>query len=303
MPVALLFAQLTGIAQQPDFIVAIILNASISPILIYLNEVFAPILVQYRRHISVRHSIEVSLGVLALSCWVIYRLDIDEWSIFLALIFSQGNVWFSYFGAKRLLEYQATSVIGGRYSYLIGAIVPITFLLLVLCYWVLTKFSIYLQNYFYLLLILPNLFQYLYTRYGWMNNKYQHRHKERALTVSTKLSESRVLRYFVVAISMALISQHWKIELATAAVGFAAISIFLITPFSSIWLIVAKSRFVTAQSNNKENRWMFMAPFFTGLTLLFCCGEVWMVLFLAILTQVLTFKFITDIRAKVSLNF
>jgi hypothetical protein len=300
MPVALFLAQLTGIAQRPDFIAAIILNASISPILIYLNEVFAPIMVQHRRHISVRHVIEVAIGVLFLSCWAIYRLDLDGWGIFLALTFAQGNIWFSYFGAKRLLEYQATSVIGGRYSYLIGAIVPTTFLLLVLCYWALTKLSIVVEDYFYVLLILPNLLQYLYTRYGWMENKYKHRHKERAIATSTKLDETRVLKYFIVAISMALISQHWKIELAAAAVGFAAISIYCITPFSSIWLIVAKSRFVTAQSSNKENRWMFLAPLVTALTLLFCCGEFWTVLLLAILTQVLAFKFITDIRDKLS---
>lgn len=48
-----------------------------------------------------------------------------------AIFAAQCNVWFSYLAARRLLGYQATSVIGGRYSFVIGAVVPSTFFTLV----------------------------------------------------------------------------------------------------------------------------------------------------------------------------
>lgn len=298
MPIALLFAQATGMAQVPDFIGAIVLITSISPILIYVNEVFAPIAVRYRRHMSFGHVLEVVAGILILSGWVSYRLGTSSWNAVLAILFAQCNVWFSYLAARRLLEYQATSVIGGRYSYIIGAIVPLTFFAILSLCWVLTQFGVVIEGYFYLLVGLPNGVQYLYTRLGWMEKKYRVRHVERASMPSTEIEQKGMLKYFLITMLMAVIAQHWKIELVSVATGFAAIAVYLISPFSSMWLIFSKSNHLAGNVKNSSAVWMFTALLMSILSLAVTSTKVYVVLALAIVIQVITFKFVTDVRAK-----
>lgn len=299
MPIALLFAQLTDMSQALDFVGAVVLVTSISPILIYVNEIFAPIAVRHRRHIALGHILEVAVGIAILSGWVSYRLGASSWKTVFAILFAQCNVWFSYLAARRVLEYQATSVIGGRYSYIIGAIVPTMFLIVLIFYWVLTKAGFVFEGYFYLLVGLPNTVQYFYTRAGWMAKKYNLRHSERASLLSTELEQKGMLKYFAVAMLMAFVAQHWKIELVSVAYGFAAIAVYLISPFSSMWLIFSKSNHLTRNVKTSNPFWMYTALSISILSLAVTSVNIYVILSLAIATQVLTFKFVTDVRAKV----
>jgi hypothetical protein len=299
MPIALFFAQATGISQMPDFIRAIVLVTSISPVLVYLNEVFAPIAVRHQRHMALWHVFEVVIGVLVLSGWVCYRLDIGSWDTIFAILFAQCNVWFSYLAARRVLEYQATSVIGGRYSFIIGAIVPVTFFIVLLACWGLTQWDFVFDGYFYLLVVLPNAAQYFYTRLGWMAKKYSIRHFDRSSLPSIELDQKGMLKYFAIAMLMAIIAQHWKIEVVAVASGFAAITVYLISPFSSFWLIISKANHLTKNVKTSSMFLMFITLLFSILSLFIASTNLYMVVVLAIVTQVLTVKFITDVRAKV----
>ena len=296
MPVVLLIAQALGVAQSPEFVAAILVTASLAPIQVYINEVFAPAAVRYNQHIGIRHATEISLAVLGLTCWLVYRLEMAVFAALLVVVFAQGYVWFAYKSSRRVLEYQADSIIGGRYSYIIGSIVPLTFLLVVVAYWMLSQLGWESGYFLYLLIVLPNAVQYLYTLFGWMA-------KERVL--SSKVDKTgRVLDghiqlgLFMASMLMAAIAQHWKIELAETAVGFAALSIYMISPFSSIWLIFSRSNYMTKDRSPPSFIHFWISMLLAGLTLpLEVDGFGWVFL-LALLTQVLTFKFITDIRLK-----
>ncbi len=299
MPITLLFAQATGISQMPDFVRVIVLITSISPVLLYVNEVFAPIAVRHRRHIALWNVFEIVVGVLILSGWVCYRLDIGGWDAVFSILFAQCNVWFSYLAAKRILEYQAVSVIGGRYSFIIGAIVPVTFFVVLLTFWGLTQWDSDFEGYFYLLVALPNAAQYFYTRLGWMAKKYSIRHFDRSSLPSIELDQKGMLKYFAIAMLMAIIAQHWKIEVVDVASGFAAITVYLISPFSSIWLIISKSNHLTENVKTSSMFLMFITLLFSIFSLFIVSTNIYVVVALAIVTQVLTVKFITDVRAKV----
>lgn len=127
MPLALALAQVSGIAQVPEFITAILVTTSIAPIQIYMNEVFAPAAVKYGQSVDVQHGLEVTLAILVLTGWLAHRIDADILSSVVIMLYAQAYVWFSYKASRCVLEYQASSIIGGRYSYIIGSIIPLTF--------------------------------------------------------------------------------------------------------------------------------------------------------------------------------
>lgn len=299
MPLALLLAQISGIAQIPEFVTAILVTTSLAPVQIYMNEVFAPTAVRYNQSVGLRHGFEIALAIFALSGWLAYRIEVGALSGLLIMLCAQGYVWFSYRASRRVLEYQASSIIGGRYSYIIGSIIPLTFLLVVLVYWLLSQVDLHGASFLYLLILLPNAAQYLYTRFGWMA-------KERPAQVANKSRQNGAPRMglvlFLVAMLMAVGAQHWKIELAGAAVGFAALSIYLISPFSSMWLIHSKSKYMTKDGGAPSDIGFWLAPCLVILTLPLNTESIWWTFLLALVTQVLTFKFITDIRLKTSMR-
>lgn len=298
MPLALLLAQFTGIAQSSEFVASILVIASIAPIQIYMNEVFAPNAVRYNQRLDIRHSLEIAVAILALTGWLAYRIEADLLVVFLIVAFAQGYVWFSYLASRRVLEYQAGSIIGGRYSYVIGSIIPLVFLLVVLAYWLALQLGVHDPGFLYLLILLPNTAQYIYTRFGWMAKQKTPTYTARNIKQTN--NQYKGLLLFLVAMLMAIVAQHWKIELSEVAVGFAALSIYLISPFSSMWLIHAKSKFMTRDRTALSITLFWGAPCVTMSTLLLSSNSVGFIFFLALVTQVLTFKFITDIRLKSS---
>lgn len=300
MPFALLLAQLTGVAQQPEFITSVLMIASIVPIQIYLNEVFVPRAVRYRCGIGFAHAVEVFLGTLLLSCWLAWRLELSFGPFLLAVGFAQGYVWFSFFASRRILEYQADAVIGGRYSYVIGAIIPLTFLILVIVDWLVNVLGLDAGGLMYLLILLPNMFQYLFVRLCWGTGR------DLANDIISSVEGSPKQRvwigFFVLGMFMAMVAQYWKVALASSTADFAALSVYLIVPFSSAWLILSKSRYLTRGHSATITLLFWGAPFLVGLTLLLDPRQFVWIFLLALVTQVLTFKFITDTRARVSVT-
>lgn len=298
MPFALLLAQLTGTAQQNEFITSILVITSIVPVQIYLNEVFVPRAIRYKCGIGLAHSLEVTLGTLLLSVWLAWRLDLALPPFLFAVAFSQGYVWFSYFASRRILECQAYAVIGGRDSYVIGAIIPLTFLFLVIVYWLLGKLGFDTGSLMYLLILLPNMLQYVFVRLGWGASRGL---SNDAVQRVEATPEQRVwIVFFVLAMLMAMVTQYWKVALASSAAGYAALSVYLIVPFSSAWLILSKSRYLTLGQSASTPLLFWGAPVLVGLTLLLDSHQFVWIFLLALITQVLTFKFITDTRARVS---
>lgn len=296
MPVVLLIAQALGVAQAPEFVAAILVTASLAPIQVYINEVFAPAAVRYNQHIGIRHGTEISLAVLVLTCWLAYRLEMEMFTALLVVVFAQGYVWLAYKSSRRVLEYQADSIIGGRYSYMIGAIVPLTFLLVVVADWMLSRLGWERGYFLYSLIVLPNAVQYLYTLFGWMAK--ERAHSRKVYKTNRTLGGHIQLLFFMAAMVMAAIAQHWKIALAETAVGFAALSIYMISPFSSIWLIFSRSNYMTKDRLPPSFVNFWISLFLAGLTLSLDVDGFGWVFLLALLTQILTFKFITDIRLK-----
>ena len=298
MPFALLLAQITGVAQQPELIASVLVITSIVPVQIYLNEVFVPRAVRYKCGIGIAHALELVFGTLLLSIWLAWRLDLSFTPLLLVVGFAQGYVWFSYFASRRILECQAESVIGGRYSYVIGSIIPLTFLLLVIVYWLLGRLGFDAGGLIYLLILLPNMLQFLFVRLGWGPSR--DLTNQTVKGVESSPAQRIWIGFFVLAMFMAMVAQHWKVALASSVAGFAALSVYLIVPFSSAWLIFSKSRYLTLGHSGTMPALFWGAPVLVGLTLLFDVDGFVSTLFLALVTQVLTFKFITDTRARVS---
>lgn len=296
MPFVLLVAQLSGIAQLPEFIGAILVASSIAPIQVYLNEVYAPIAVRFGQPMSLLHGLEIGTAILVLTGWLAYRLSVDGLSACLIVLFAQGYVWFSYFASRRILNYQARSVIGGRYSYIIGSIIPLTFLVVVLLYWMLLGLGVHAPLLLYLLILIPNAFQYLYIRYGWATHGLEPLNDVQEAAESANRQAGGV--WFLAAMAMALVAQHWKVELTSVATGFAAISIYLISPFSSMWLIFSKSKFMTRHHLQQTLFNFWLLPCCVGLTMMLQPDYLGWVFALALVSQVFTFKFITDIRIR-----
>lgn len=243
MPLALFWAQVEGVAQKAEFVNAILVITSLAPVQVYINEVFAPAAVRYKQRLGLRHGLEIALAIMGLTGWLTYRLDLDVLPSLVIGIFAQGYVWLSYKASRCVLEYQADSIIGGRYSYLIGSIIPLTFLLIIVIYWAVQQVGWGNGSFLYLLILLPNAAQYLYTLFGWMAKNRIH---PVGMARGGEALYSRMhFSYFGTAMAMAAISQNWKVELANAAAGFAALSIYLISPFSSMWLIFSKSKYMT----------------------------------------------------------
>lgn len=298
MPFALLIAQASGVAQRPGFIVSILVIASIVPVQVYLNEVFAPRAVRYKRGIGFAHGLEVGLGALLLTAVLAYQLILTFISFLLVAAFVQGYIWFSYHASRLILESQASAVIGGRYSYAIGAIIPLVFLLFVFIYWLTHSMGLDIGYACYLLILLPNMLQYLFIRNSGIVG----------ITISTEsLEEERDshdtqvwVGFFIVAMLMALVTQHWKVELADSSEGFAALSVYLVVPFSSAWLILSKSSYLMKEQSGVGSIAFWGGPVLVALTLFFTAHNFIWAFLLALSTQVLTFKFITDTRVRVS---
>lgn len=296
MPVALIFAQYTGIAQQPEFVASVLVIASIAPIQIYLNEVFAPRVVRYRQGIYLKQVLLVGVGTLILSTWAAYRMGLSVGSMVFVCICAQSYIWCSYAAAQKILQYQADAVFGGRYSYIVGSIIPLTFLSATILYWIGRKVGFYQGGFLYLLILLPNLIQYVCIRWlvipqaPSLANHTVIRHSEKNLWIG----------FFPMAIFMAVVAQHWKVELVESAEGFAALSVYLISPFSSAWLIFSKSQYLTREKLGGPSLIFWILPFLVGLTLLLNVDSFPWVFALALISQVLTFKFITDVRIKAS---
>lgn len=298
MPFALLIAQASGVAQRPGFIVSILVIASIVPVQVYLNEVFAPRAVRYKRGIGFAHGLEVGLGALLLTVLLAYQLHLTIVSFFLTAAFAQGYIWFSYYASRLILESQAAGVIGGRYSYVIGAIIPFTFLLLVLVYWLADSMGLDTGYACYLLILLPNMLQYLFVRNSGIADI---ENSTEFLEEAGHSHDTRVwVGFFIVAMLMAMATQHWKVALANGAEGFAALSVYLIVPFSSAWLILSKSSYLTKEQSGIGSIAFWGGPVLVGLTLFFTAHNFIWAFLLALSTQVLTFKFITDTRVRVS---
>lgn len=295
MPFVLGFAQITGIAQRQEFIASVLVITSIAPIQIYLNEVFAPRVVRYKRGIDVKHALEICFCTLALTLWSVYRLELEYIPSILVIVFAQGYIWFSYVSSRKVLKFQSEALIGGRYSYIIGAVIPLTFLLIVVVYWGLSQLDLDWGGLLYFPILLPNAIQYIYIRLLGMPQC--EIDKENDL----KHSGQRLWPgYFPIAVLMAIVSQHWKVELVSSAVGFSALSIYMIVPFSSAWLILSKSKYLTQEYVVRASVFFWGGPVFVGGTLLLSADSFLWVFALALVTQVLTFKFITDVRLKAS---
>lgn len=295
MPFALLLAQATGIAQRPEFIASVLVITSIVPIQIYLNEVFAPRAVRYQWGIDARHALEVGAGALLLSAWAAYRLELAMVPSIFVCIFAQGYIWCSYAASRLILQYQTDAVIGGRYSYIIGSVIPITFLLLVVLYWGIERFGFGQGALLYFLILLPNMLQYFFVR--WFEAPENHRG---ASALRANAGKRLWVGFFPMAMFMAIVSQHWKVALVESAAGFAALSVYLIVPFSSAWLILSKSRYLTREHMGASSVLFWLAPVVVGLTLFLSADDFVWAFPLALVTQVLTFKFITDLRARAS---
>lgn len=294
MPLALLIAQLTAVAQMQDFVTAVLVISSIAPVQVYLNEVFAPRAVRYNRSLDTTHAVEVALATFLLSAGLVYWLELSLSGSISILLFAQGYIWFSYAASRRILSLQAEARIGGRYSYILGSIIPLTFLLLVCVVW-----AIGLYYLTYLLILLPNLLQYLFVRFGW---EVSHAYPDQRIDSKQPGQQRRFLTlYFGVAMAMAMVAQYWKVKLADAALGFAALSVYLIVPFSSAWLIFSKTRYLTGKPSDVMHTFFWGSPILVFLTLLFVnIHHTFQTFLLALVAQVLTFKFITETRSRLS---
>lgn len=297
MPFALLLAQATGIAQRSEFIASVLVVTSIVPIQIYLNEVFAPRAVRYQWGIDARHVLEVGVGALLLSAWAAYRLELAMAPSICVCVFAQGYIWCSYAASRMILKYQADLVIGGRYSYILGSVIPLTFLLLVALYWGMERFGFDYGAVLYLLILLPNALQYFYVRW------FEVPKSDRVTAAAPANTRNQIgAIFFPMAMFMAIVAQHWKVELVESAEGFAALSVYLIVPFSSAWLILSKSRYLTREHMGESSLLFWLAPVVVGLTLFLTADDFVWAFPLALVTQVLTFKFITDLRTRASVG-
>lgn len=301
MPLALIVAHFSGIAQSPEFVASVLIISSAAPIQVYINEVFCPIGIRHNQKLRIQSVFEISLVLLALMLFLVYRLNMSLLSSILVIVFSQGYVWFSYLSSRYVLQHQLdlTGSNGLWQSFLIGAVIPLTFLILILVYWALLRAGITIIHFLFLLILLPNAMQYFYVRN--MANK-----KSCATAVyKTNSIENRFigLVLFLLTGLMAGISQHWKVSLSENAYGFGAVSVYLISPFSSLLLIHSRSSYM-AKSNVPISVKVFWAsPCLVVLTFFFNADTFLWSFPLALVTQVLTFKFITDIRLKFSGQF
>lgn len=294
MPVALLFAQWSGIAQRSEFIVAVLLIASIGPLQIYVNEIFAPISVCKQAELSGVRLGEVSLGISLLAMWACYSLNLAALDYIFCLFGALTLVWLSFGSAKRVLLLQIGSVIGGRYSFVVGALPSIVFLCMVMAFWGLQFVDQLHGAVLYLLVIVPTLVQYMYLRLKWPTDV--------ALSWETsglKLVPKDNLKFLMGTILLAWISQHWKLQLVGLAAGYAALSVYLISPVSSLWLVYSKAQYVE-QMGKKPVVGLWFGILILPLTLLFSTDAWWVAFLVAFLGQALAFKFITDARQYLS---
>lgn len=297
MPVALLVAQFSGLAQQSGFIVAILLLVSMGPILIYVNEVFAPVSVLGEGNIDLARRLETSIGVLILSAWVCYKLELEVLDYFLSGVTALGLVWFSFGTARRLLAVQVHGVIGGKYSVIVGAIPPVLFLLLVLIVWVVEQMGLRSHFMFYMLVIVPTLVQYIYVRKMWFYQK-----------SGTKNGREQVLSIrfgalgLLVTFALAFVSQQWKIALANSAENYAALSVYVISPVASLWLINLRLKFVERPRDGKSIIGLVAIPVIVFMSSLLSINVWWGVFAIAVIVQLLTYKYIADVRRAFSLT-
>ena len=293
MPVALLVAQGSGLAQAPGFVMAIVLITSVGPLQIYVNEIYAPLLACYRGRVGTMRLVQVGAGVVFLGVWACWRMALTPVDMALVALTLLAFIGCSFETAWRTLALQATSVIGGRESFVIGAIPPLVFMLLVLVFqrWPASGMMMYA------LIVLPTLMQYVYTRYRWPDAA----SIEPTMMTVGSVTNDRV--FLMMAVGLTFVAQQWKISLADLAVGYAALLVYLISPLCSLWLIVAKSRYV-AQAIDRSRyhpvRNFWVAPAVVLLTLLIPPVSWWLALLMAILAQALTFRFITNTRLRLT---
>lgn len=295
MPVGLFVAQWSGIAQLPEFIASILLIASVGPIQIYVNEIFAPIAVCQDGKLNALRVAEVCLGISFLSVWACYSMHLAWTDYLFCLCGALGLVWVSFETAKRVLLLQTSAVIGGRYSFVVGALPSIIFLILVVVFWGLKSIDQLAGGAMYLLVILPTLVQYGYSRIKWPADI-------ASVSASTKtdLAFRDNAKFLTITILLAAISQYWKVQLIVLAAGYAALSVYLISPVSSLWLVYSKARYVNGL--NRRPLWtLWLGPLLLPLSLV-VAPESWGIAFvLAFVGQVIAFKFITDARQCLAL--
>lgn len=294
MPVALLVAQGSGLAQAPGFVMTIVLITSVGPLQIYVNEIYAPLMACYRGRVGTMRLVQVGAGVVFLGVWACWRMALTPVDMALVALTLLAFIGCSFETAWRTLALQASSVIGGRESFVIGAIPPLIFLLLVLVFqrWPAHDMMMYA------LILLPTLMQYVYTRYRWPD----------AAPVAVSTTPAVTARsdgiFLMVALVLTFVAQQWKISLADLAVGYAALLVYLISPLCSLWLIVAKSRYVAQAvdpSRYHPVRNFWVAPAAVLLTLLIPPASWWLALLMALLSQALTFRFITNTRQHLTM--
>lgn len=299
MPFALLFAQVLGVAQLQEFVTAVLVTASLAPVQIYVTEVLAPVSVRHNSELAPMQYVEITIATFILTTWLTLRLNLALGPSFLIVIFGQCYVWLAYFSSRRILKFQTISIIGGRNSFFIGALVPLTFLIVTGTYFLIPSGTSIGPGILYLLIFLPTAIQYICVRSIWSKSAdffYQ------GTDIQNESSKRQpFVAYFAVAVLMAIVAQHWKIELANAVVGFAALSIYVISPFSSFWLIFSKSRYMTQDRSAPLPIVFWATPVLVGLTLLAGVLNPVYIFMLALVTQIMTFKFITDTRARISI--
>lgn len=299
MPLVLIFAQVTGISQRDGLVNTILVLALIAPIQVYLNEVFVPILTRQNNGFGFWRYVGFSCAVLSLSIWFCAHKNLGFFESCFMVVFAQANVWFSFSASRIVLRNQVRDKIKGTSSYLVGSTIPLAFFFTVFTFWILSKWQDTSEILLFGVLLTP-CFQYLYVR-----KLYGSADLPPKSTRSTPSSENHALSaeisYFVVTVFMAFISQHWKINLSDLAFGVVVLLIYAITPFSSGVLIISKSQYFEESQFLKGKNTIWLSPFIVLLSIIFL-GQtsIFSAFVFALLTQVLTFKFIADIRNQIS---
>lgn len=299
MPLVLVFAQVTGISQRDGLVNTILVLALIAPIQVYLNEVFAPILTRQDNGFGIWRYIGFSCAVLSLSIWFCSHKNLSFFESCFMVMFAQANIWFSFSASRIVLGNQVRDNIKGLSSYLVGSTIPLAFFFTIFSFWILSQWQDVSEILLFGVLLTP-CFQYLYVRklYGCADVPPK---ASRPIPRSGSLAPSIEISYFVITVFMAFICQHWKINLSDLAFGVVVLLIYAITPFSSGVLIISKSQYFEESQFLKGKNTIWLSPFIVLLSIIFL-GQtnIFSAFVFALFTQVLTFKFIADIRNQIS---
>jgi hypothetical protein len=298
MPLVITFAHITGLAHEKEFITTLLIISSIYPIQIYFNEVIAPFLVRSKLKLSYKYLYKIGCGTFALVGFAGYLMKIDFYELIFIYIFSFVAIWLAFINSIRILELQVKSIIGGRYSSILGSIIPLSFFILIFFYYVLFIFGLSKAYLLYTLIFLPTVILFLYVKNNWIDDYCN----DNMFLDAPNLNSKFFYLIFLVSILMALVTQYWKVQLTEFAVGFSALSLYLITPFSTLWLIFSKSKYLSKSDNDiKDSIFIWIPPLFLIFIFFIESSNVFFIFFLALLSQILTFKFISDARIKLSL--